>query len=308
MRLPITLVLLPLALSGATDCRSCHPRQAAAHAASPHGLSLRPIAASDFARSLPDRPIGEARGGYLFEYQPMPGGGLKVTASRGADEASGLIEWAFGVGRQGVTPVVRVGSGWFEHRISYYPLEKKFDLTMGHAPGASASALEALGMPQKPDSIAQCFGCHTTNFEQAAGSFRFTPGVQCARCHPGAERHATGAEQPRRVERPVKEQSVAFCAACHRLQPPGDAADPLNIRFQPYRLVMSRCYQQAELTCLTCHDPHQAASSDHAGYNAACQSCHRQPPHPGDCVACHMPRSRPHPYLAFTDHYIQRKP
>ena len=266
------------------------------HAATNHARSLRRMTTTEFARALPGAPIGEARGGFLLSYSPT-GEVLNVSAQRGRESVNARIDWAFGAGDQGVTPVARIGSRWFEHRISYYTKADRFDLTLGHQPGISRSAEAAIGIEQNEATIRSCFGCHAT---ATAKLNEIRPGVECVRCHPAGGDHVVN---PRKLS--AKEQ-VGLCAECHRLTPPTrDPGDPLNVRFQPLRLTKSKCYR-AGLTCSTCHPAHEnARRQDNAFYSAKCVGCHTAPHRKEDCIPCHMPRSSPAPYLSFTDHYIR---
>lgn len=232
---------------------------------------------------------------------------VRVTARRGTEVASALIGWVLGAGDQGQTPIAMTDTAILEHRISYYSSRGRFDLTLGHSPGPSSSAAAALGVPQNSEVARACFGCHST---LAATGEVVTPGVQCERCHAGAAEHsrsggATGVANPAKMEAFA---AVKICAQCHRLDAPGHKDDPLNIRFQPLRLVKSRCFQGGTLTCSVCHQAHRdAVRNDSAFYVAKCVSCHSTPHRPDNCLPCHMARSSPAPYLAFTDHYIRKK-
>ncbi len=84
------------------------------------------------------------------------------------------------------------------------------------------------------------------------------------------------------------------------------------------RMKQSRCYQQSQMTCLTCHNPHHSVlrtPPDH--FDRACLSCHQgkagctrslhaesaaQP-----CYGCHMPVSATIdiPHVTVHDHRIQ---
>jgi len=91
---------------------------------------------------------------------------------------------------------------------------------------------------------------------------------------------------------------------------------------QADRLRLSPCYLQSEMTCITCHNPHQSVeATDKSRYNQACLNCHGQQgeaactaPMAGrlaegdDCSGCHMPRSGSIdiPHVNITDHYISR--
>ena len=81
-----------------------------------------------------------------------------------------------------------------------------------------------------------------------------------------------------------------------------------------YRLRQSKCFNQSggKLTCVTCHDPHNAprGADAIAQYSQKCAGCHTPHVATADCVTCHMPRRRAEdtPGMVMTDHLIQRRP
>jgi hypothetical protein len=259
---------------------------------------------TEFAKNLPDRPLGEARFGFLLHYEPLRDG-IRIVSERGPETAEAFSEWAFGAGDQAVTLVARTPRGVsVEHRISYYSRPGKFDLTLGHQPGISRSASSALGITQPAQTLRECFGCHSSASEDLQ---QVSPGVGCIRCHPGAIAHVGGGGAAGNPLRMAAKDQVAVCAECHRLTTPtGNENDPLNIRFQPLRLIKSRCYQEGDLGCVHCHPGHRnAVREDPTYYREKCLGCHAGQGAKGDCVSCHMPKSSPAPYLTFVDHYIR---
>ncbi len=92
--------------------------------------------------------------------------------------------------------------------------------------------------------------------------------------------------------------------------------DRFEIAHAGYRLRMSACFRSSQLTCLTCHDPHQSYRTENstAHYVAVCQGCHQSVVHKAslpagaDCLSCHMPKRRTDDvvHVVMTDHYIQR--
>jgi predicted CXXCH cytochrome family protein len=98
-----------------------------------------------------------------------------------------------------------------------------------------------------------------------------------------------------------------------RASGPGDR---FEIAHAGYRLRMSACFRSSQMTCLTCHDPHQSYRTENstAHYVAVCQSCHQSVVHQAslpagtDCISCHMPKRRTDDvvHVEMTDHYIQR--
>ena len=84
-----------------------------------------------------------------------------------------------------------------------------------------------------------------------------------------------------------------------------------------YRLRQSACFResQGEMTCSTCHNPHdipKGAKAD-AAYKAACLKCHDGkmpgPPPAQECTSCHMPKRTPSDaiHLRLSDHFIQKR-
>ncbi len=100
-------------------------------------------------------------------------------------------------------------------------------------------------------------------------------------------------------------------------RPPSPAIeDNFEIAHAAYRLRKSKCFQATEMTCTTCHNPHEASGGPetNARYNATCRQCHAGThadnlKSTGDCVTCHMPRRRTTDavHVVMTDHYIQRQ-
>lgn len=91
---------------------------------------------------------------------------------------------------------------------------------------------------------------------------------------------------------------------------------------QADRLRKSACYQNSDMSCLTCHNPHvsvKVTGGEH--FNVACQNCHsgkdqkicsanpavRQAEN-DNCSGCHMPRSGSTdiPHVNITDHFISK--
>ena len=96
----------------------------------------------------------------------------------------------------------------------------------------------------------------------------------------------------------------------------GGQADGFEIAHAAYRLRESACFRGSQMTCLTCHDPHDIPRGPEAvaEYTAVCQSCHQKVVHtvalPGgsNCISCHMPKRRTDDvvHVVMTDHFIRK--
>jgi len=102
----------------------------------------------------------------------------------------------------------------------------------------------------------------------------------------------------------------------------GFAEDKFEIAGAAYRLRKSACFSRSDLTCTTCHDPHDIPRGEPAvkHYVAVCQGCHAaahesatprvQAVRAGaTCLDCHMPKRRTDDavHVVVTDHFIQRR-
>ena len=162
-----------------------------------------------------------------------------------------------GGSRVGQTYLFEKNGTYFESRLSYFSAIQGLDLTPGHTNATPQSLEAAAGRPLSGAEAHRCFACHTT-----ASTTNYTfdpqhliPGVTCESCHgPGAKHVAAmragseGGEElifnPRRL---TPSDSVDFCGACHRTW--WDVSSNkdigiLNLRFAPYRLEKSRCWER----------------------------------------------------------------
>jgi tetratricopeptide (TPR) repeat protein len=141
----------------------------------------------------------------------------------------------------------------------------------------------------------------------------------CMQCHletssslmPNEIRRYNRSIDSYRPGEPIGEYKLFF----DRASVPGQK-DGFEIAHAGYRLRMSACFRSSQMTCLTCHDPHQdyRTSTSTAHYVAVCQGCHQAVVHKAslptgtDCLSCHMPKRRTDDvvHVVMTDHYIQR--
>ncbi len=325
------------AYAGSRICAGCHGAIYARQEASNHAGSLRPPAATkELTDSLPIRIADRASGATLTLTQSAEGK-LELEASKEDKIERITLEWAFGSGAKGITPVGRKNDGTFvESRISWYAFQHQFGLTTGAAGGDPKTESESLGRNLSVKDVQECFSCHTTGYapDQPAPA-RSEMGIRCERCHgPGAEhvrvmqaanQKAPGADK--KIFHPGTLDAFSqaqMCGSCHG-RPPRDTdldairlieQSPNTVRFSSQRLVLSRCFNESAdgLKCTRCHDPHTNVVAQRQHWDTRCLACHsagvrakaRTCPIAGsNCVSCHMPSERVMRNSEFTDHWIR---
>jgi len=283
-------------------------------------------------KTLIDHPVLTVTvGAYSYRIE-RKGSQSDYTVSDGSKALTLPIRWAMGASTAiGQTFILEKDGELYESRVSYFRELNGLGPTLGSVESVPADIKEAAGRVMNQDDKLRCFGCHATN--AAAGRQltlqKMTPGVQCAHCHEDTETHLAAmlldsydlqTQQQTSKSRTFSAEQVSdFCGQCHRtwaeiaMQPnPGIN----NIRFQPYRLTGSKCYDvdDARISCLACHDPHHEVDSNVRDYDSKCLACHgggkvgakacrvsKQ-----NCATCHMPKLElPGAHHKFTDHRIR---
>jgi Cytochrome c554 and c-prime len=268
------------------------------------------------------------RGNYSYRIE-RKGAESLYSVSDGAQTLTMPIRWAMGASSAiGQTYILEKDGQFYESRVSYFSELNGLDVTLGAGNSAPTDLLDAAGRRMNRNDDLECFGCHATNATQAGELTldRMTPGVQCERCHGPAEKHLAGVTQGKPEPAAMKDLSRLstedisnFCGQCHRTWEQIVMAgrfDITDIRFQPYRLTESKCYDADDrrISCLACHDPHREVDANSGDYDSKCQSCHAggKPSAKAcrvsskNCASCHMPKLElPGAHHKFTDHRIR---
>jgi len=317
--------------AGTSACADCHSTKVASQTATAMGKALEMPERCQILLAHPKLTFKQA----AYSYEIVRD--RDRTIYRVTDGKLTIAEpvlYAFGQGVAGQTYVFKHDGNFYESRVSYFGDIKSLDLTIGHLPQVPESLDAAAGRVMKTDEARACFGCHSTaavsrNTLQVE---RLVPGVTCEQCHGPAGKHVEAMRAGNYAESLVfnpgrlsTEEISNFCGACHRTW---EAVALMglrgvnNVRFQPYRLANSKCYDQDDrrLACIACHDPHVDVRRDEASYDSKCTACHATavaaattgrragvcPRAKDKCVTCHMPKyDLPGGHFKFTDHQIR---
>jgi hypothetical protein len=264
-------------------------------------------------------------GGYSYEIA-REGDQSIYTVTDGKETIRVPLNWAFGLGAAGQTYFFQLEGQWYESTVSYYSALKTLDLTMGAQNEKARTVRDAAGHVRAPKETGECFNCHATNSVsgQELTLSTMTAGIQCERCHGATGEHLSAKSEMKKLGALSTEDLSDFCGQCHRTWSQISTDGPrgiLNVRFQPYRLANSKCYdtEDRRIRCTACHDPHSDLETTAAAYDAKCTACHSRAARPAtkaltricrvgrkDCVTCHMPKlDLPRAHDKFTDHLIR---
>ena len=145
----------------------------------------------------------------------------------------------------------------------------------------------------------------------------------CMQCHLETSRHEPNEQLAfdraifsYRPGQPMEDFKLYFEPAGHENHASNETDDSFEIAHAAYRLRKSACFRNSQMTCLTCHDPHDIPHGQEAiaHYTEVCLSCHRGVTHTvalprtSTCLSCHMPRRRTEDavHVVMTDHFIRR--
>ncbi|MBI3652815.1 MAG: hypothetical protein HY231_17465 [Acidobacteria bacterium] len=322
---------------GAQACAECHRTKVASQTPTHMGKALILAAEADILRRHPKLTYRQTP----YFYQIARQGNRQIyTVTDGTNSITVPLLYCFGSGEAGQTYVLQYDGRFYEGRVSFYNDIDGLDITMGHQANAPKTLIEAMGREMSGEETRNCFACHTTNTGRGKTLHldQMMAGVTCEACHGPGQHHVAamkaGAFDKKQIFNPQSlstEDLANFCGACHRsweqialLGPRGIT----NVRFQPYRLTNSKCYdtEDKRISCTACHDPHEARHRDAAFYDAKCLACHKvkskatatnldsatQRVAPlckvgrQKCSSCHMPKiALPGAHFQFSDHYIR---
>ncbi len=318
-------------------CAQCHKKQTVPHAQSAMGMAMQSVSTS---RLLVENPLLTYRNG-PYSYSIKRNNQQSIyTVTDGKDTISLPILYAVGQGRAGQTYLLEDKGVFYESRVSFYQKIGGLDLTIGAPKNIPSSLNLAVGRVLSDKEVGNCFECHSTAGMNGGklNLARVTPGVGCEACHGPGGPHVnaiqSGTPGGKLVFNPASlggdELTQDFCGSCHLGSNDFEELRKLqvnNIRFQPYRIFYSKCYSNdRRISCMACHDAHEAINLDSTHYDAKCTACHstegdqtkrasHAEPQGGaaickvgtkDCASCHMPKAElPGAHFKFTDHYIR---
>jgi hypothetical protein len=314
-------------------CGTCHAGVVNSYAHAPMRHAMEPAATNPTLIAHPNLTVQQ--NGYSYSVQTKDGQST-YTVSDATGTLSLPIHWVFGQHSQ--TFVLEKDGKLYESLVSYFPREQDLATTPGDEQLKPKNLTEAMGRELSQWESLMCFNCHASG--ATAGTqltlHKLTTGLECERCHAGAQQHLLDAQSdnfktlPKSLRRMSAGEVSNFCGQCHRTWETvvrNHWKGVAFVRFQPYRLQNSKCFaaDDPRISCLACHNPHQQVNHDQAFYDKKCLACHGEtnaattaagpaaapaakpcPVAKANCSTCHMPKVElPGGHARFTDHQIR---
>lgn len=322
---------------GNKACAECHTQTETQHS-TPMGKALETVADCGILKAHPKLIFKNATYSYSITRQ---GSQSIYSVTDGKETISAPILYAFGLGKAGQTYVIERNGKYYESRVSFYNELAGLDYTLGSPREPAKSLEEAFGRMMDSLDTKDCFSCHATAAvgERQLQLDKFTPGITCEGCHGAGEKHVTLMKTKPKDAVTAQHRDLAilnpghfdtegqsqFCGSCHRTWAQVQmmkAQGVINVRFQPYRIFGSKCYDfdDKRISCTACHNPHEELKQDAAFYDAKCLACHGKPEaattlkmsasckagKKNNCASCHMPKYEiPGSHHKFSDHQIR---
>lgn len=316
---------------GNQECLKCHDDKQQ-QLSTPMAHAILQPADSKFLDEFPPKPFKV--GDYTYEVKKQ-GDKIIYTVSDGKNTSVFPVLYSFGEGRKGQVYIFKYKDALYESRVTLYRGIKGLDFTIAQPQQIPTTIESAIGREIPASEAQTCFACHSTGSvtDKKFQTEHLGEAVSCEACHGPGENHiaAVRSDEPKNLQifdpshLTALEQTQDFCGACHIgfeqvLNMPEDVN---TIRFQPYRLFMSKSHDSndARLSCTACHNPHEKLEENPVSYDTKCFACHASstqekltkehfaaacPVKSSSCVTCHMPKTEiPGMHAKFTDHQIR---
>lgn len=314
---------------GAAACASCHPQRHQGFVQTAHHKTSSLVSEGSFHRPVGDESLVRTddpnltyrvtkRGDAYFQSIDFCGWNHQVP-----------IQVVTGSAKAGQSYLYWHGDRLFQTHLSYLSATDEWI----PSPGFTATNVDFTRVIRTG-----CLECHITyihrtkppnHYHRPSALWR----ISCERCHgPGRSHVEYHQQNPTATETKfithpaslTRQQQLDICGQCHwgsfqlkepafSFRPGDDISDfheqlwtsdkvgSIHTSNQLTRLRKSPCFQQTDMTCTTCHDPHQNQRGDVALFSTSCLKCHQQQ-HcrlsarlgdtiAKDCISCHMPIS-----------------
>lgn len=319
--------------AGSEKCASCHREIYQTHSTTSHFHTTIPATEKTIKGSF-------KKGKNIFHYNPelyiemqkRDSGLFQVVYYRGEEKIAIPFDIIIGSGNKGQSFMYWRDNRLFQMPLTYYSIAGQW----ANSPGFPAKVQFDRPITSRCLECHSTFAEVISPFGKQPEEFnhqKMITGIGCEKCHGPGKNHIQFHEQHPRdttakfIINPSslsRQQQLDLCALCHggrkeKVQPSFTftAGDTLDHYFKPGNnsfgvadvhgnqlalLASSKCFKMSgNMTCNTCHEPHDNERGKLAVFSQRCMSCHNTPHKeiPGrhitvsainaNCIDCHMP-------------------
>ncbi len=331
--------------AGPDKCVACHKDITHSFFHTAHYLSTQPASATTILGSFE-----KGKNVYIYDtthvvaMEKRAGGFYQVGYYQGQERVLRRIDIVVGSGTKGQTYITRNNNELYQLPVSYFTIAHQWANSplYPRTPVLFNRPITSRCLECHSTFVKQL--TFSDDRPETFDSAEIVYGVGCEKCHGPAARHVAfhTANPQEKIARFIinpagftRQQSLQLCAFCHggRMQKtqrsftylPGqplsdyfivDSTRPdperIDVHGNQYGLLRSsRCFQQSDMTCTTCHNPHRNERTDLAAFSQRCMNCHSPghanlckltktigPSISANCIDCHMPLR---PSLSITE-------
>jgi len=320
--------------SGTASCASCHKNILDSFLHTPHYLTSMPATAESIQGSFsPGKNMFLFNPGSAIAMETRNGNFYQVEYENGVEKKSRKFDITVGSGTKGQTYLYWWKDTLFQLPMTYFTALDQWCNSPGYAGKVAFGRPVTARCLECHSTYARAVSAPGAQFEKFDHHILF--GVGCEKCHgPGAKHVQYEKDHPADkkaflIRNPAtysRQQSLDLCALCHggrltatspafsfqsgdtlvhffsRDTSAKDAAD-IDVHGNQYGLLKaSKCFRLSQMTCLSCHNPHEKETGKIALFSQRCLGCHQ--PRSGhdctlstvstarkeqNCIDCHMP-------------------
>lgn len=322
--------------AGSAACAGCHKDIYESHLNTAHYLTSQPVSEKYIKGSF-----DSGRNNFVFSsrvqvvMEKRDSGFYQVAYLDGVEKQSRRFDIVVGSGTKGQSYLNWINNKLFQMPITYFTPAQQWS----NSPGYPGKAVFNRPITSR---CLECHSTYVEKISDPGkepeefNRNRIIYGVDCEKCHGAAAKHVefqmknpkdTATQNIINPSALSRQQNLDLCALCHggrlnKTSPSFEfkAGDRLSDHFisdttqrntadidvhgnQYGLLAASKCFQMSQMTCSSCHDPHQNEKGKIALISKRCTNCHNSEHNNTctvkkvlgsvinkNCIDCHMPK------------------
>jgi hypothetical protein len=321
--------------AGSKSCEGCHKDVYDKHLESAHYLSSQPASAKSIRGNFKEPYNSVAFPNNVKVHMERSDSSFyQVEYTGNKETVRQRFEMVIGAGRKGQTFLSWSKSSLVQLPVFYFAATNKWANSPGYPDKVVFNrVVTSRCMECHSTYIKKTSAEEERREEFDANSIIF--GIDCEKCHGPAAQHVEfQTKNPKdttggfiiKPQTFSRQQKIDMCALCHggsmnATQPafsfkPGDKlfdyyryntvvsdVESMDVHGNQYGLLsLSKCFNKSEMTCNSCHSPHENERGQTKLFSQRCMSCHTEEEHnfctvknvsaatiTSDCIGCHMP-------------------